>query len=276
MLLSNVSDTLCNRATGVFVGAEEHLVVEFDNVGSVAIKRETWEKWSRSGSVVASRRQFPLSLVYGMTCHKSQSLTLPAAVVHGSKEFTPGFVYVALSRVKTSQHLQVLNFSPDQLLQPSQDCLDVCVSNQNMGDSTGNCCAQIALAPSEFTVDEASDETVTETDEENSEIADITDKVVKAYFNRKENDDVAISDIQTDMETNMADDLDLETISMLLMSEEGHLLSSPPMWFKIKEILQDMKVPSSVVESSQRRLDNYSQSIMGSELLITRAFSLTR
>ena len=49
----------------------------------------------------------------------------------------------------------------------------------------------------------------------------------------------------------MADDLDLETISMLLMSEEGHMLSSPPMWFKIKEILQDMKVPSSVVESSE-------------------------
>lgn len=107
------------------------------------------------------------------------------------------------------------------------------------------------MAPSEFTVDEVSDETVTETDEENSEIADITDKVVKAYFNRKENDDVAMSDIQTDMETNMADDLDLETISMLLMSEEGHMLSSPPMWFKIKEILQDMKVPSSVVESSE-------------------------
>ena len=180
-----------------------------------------------------------------------QSLTLPAAVVHCSKEFTPGLVYVALSQVKTSQHLQVLNFSPDQLLQPSQDCLDVCVSNQNMGDSTGNCCAQIALAPSKFTVDEASDKTVTETDEENSEIADITDKVVKAYFNRKENDDVAISDIQTDMETNMADDLDHETISMLLMSEEGHMLLSRPMWFKIKEILQDMKVPSSVVESSE-------------------------
>ena len=202
MLLSNVSDTLRNGVTGVFVGAEEeHLVVEFDNVGRVAIRRETWEKRSRSGSVVASRRQFPLSLVYGITCHKSQSLTLPAAVVHCSKEFTPGLVYVKLSRVKTSQHLQVLNFSPDQLLQPSQDCLDVCVSNQNMGDSTGNCCAQIALAPSEFTVDEAPDETMTETDEENSEIADITDKVVKAYFNRKENDDVAISDIQTDMET---------------------------------------------------------------------------
>lgn len=90
VMLSNLSDTLHNGSTGVFVGAkEEELVVEFDNVGRIAIKRETWEKRSRSGSVVASRRQFPLSLAYDITCHKSQSLTIPAAVVHCSKEFTP-------------------------------------------------------------------------------------------------------------------------------------------------------------------------------------------
>ena len=41
--------------TGVFIGAEEeHLVVEFDIVGRVAIRRETWEKRSQSGSVVSS------------------------------------------------------------------------------------------------------------------------------------------------------------------------------------------------------------------------------
>ncbi|CAB3996517.1 ATP-dependent DNA helicase PIF1 [Paramuricea clavata] len=192
MLLWNVSEALRNGVTGVFVGTDgDNLAVDFDVVGRISLKRETWEKRSRSGAVVASRRQFPVTLAYGITCHKSQSSTVSAAVVHCSKEFTPGLIYVACSRVKTSAHLQVLHFSPDQLMKPSQDCLDVCASHKSMATSADKCCVQSELTDNELVVNEQLAE-VDETgadDEEHQEIDDVTQKLVNGYFDRKEEPD---------------------------------------------------------------------------------------
>ena len=70
--------------------------------------------------VVGSHIQYPVALLYAITCHKSQGLTLPAAVVHYTKEFVPGLIYVSVTHVWKSEHLQVLNFCPNQLLSTSQ------------------------------------------------------------------------------------------------------------------------------------------------------------
>jgi len=46
------------------------------------------------------RKQFPLSLSYGITIHKSQGLSLQNAIMDiGNSVFTCGQIYVALSRV---------------------------------------------------------------------------------------------------------------------------------------------------------------------------------
>jgi hypothetical protein len=47
-----------------------------------------------------SRTQFPLSLAWAITIHKSQSLSLPAVYLNiGEREFSHGLTYVGLSRV---------------------------------------------------------------------------------------------------------------------------------------------------------------------------------
>ena len=50
--------------------------------------------------------QLPLMLAWGITIHKSQGLTLKKAVIElGSKDFSAGLTFVAISQVKTLKGL---------------------------------------------------------------------------------------------------------------------------------------------------------------------------
>ena len=74
-----------------------------------------------------------------MTCHKSQGLTLPAAVIHCSKKYVP--TLISVSRVPN--HIQVLTFSANQLLPPSHDVLELfSISNISELSTDLTCCLQ--------------------------------------------------------------------------------------------------------------------------------------
>ena len=59
------------------------------------------------------RHQFPISVAYSITIHKSQGLTLQNVVVDiGNSVFSCGQTYVALSRVTSLAGLHLINFDP--------------------------------------------------------------------------------------------------------------------------------------------------------------------
>ncbi|EZA51529.1 ATP-dependent DNA helicase PIF1, partial [Ooceraea biroi] len=59
------------------------------------------------------RKQFPLSLSYGITIHKSQGLSLQHAIMDiGNCIFNKGQAYVALSRVISLKGLYLINYDP--------------------------------------------------------------------------------------------------------------------------------------------------------------------
>ena len=72
MLVWNLSDILKNGSVGVFTGVKgDDLLVFFEDVGVVAISRQTWIKRNLTGQRVGAVTQFPLVLAYAVTCHKS-------------------------------------------------------------------------------------------------------------------------------------------------------------------------------------------------------------
>ncbi|KAK2701257.1 hypothetical protein QYM36_020081 [Artemia franciscana] len=94
--------TAANRAVGI--------QVQFDRQDKIVeIERETL-KFEALKEVYYTRRQFPLTLAYAITIHKSQGLSLQTALVDaGDRCFGPGMIYLALSRVTMSEGLHLID-----------------------------------------------------------------------------------------------------------------------------------------------------------------------
>lgn len=67
-------------------------------------------------NVYVTRSQFPIILAYGITIHKSQSLSLPNSIMDiGNSAFGSGMTYVALPRVTTLDGVSIINFDPSRV-----------------------------------------------------------------------------------------------------------------------------------------------------------------
>jgi len=120
---------LVNGSRGIVVAFEtdaasklSHPVVKFRNGRKVTIMPEQFEKEVYDvGTCV--REQIPLVLAWVLTIHKSQGLSLDAVVVDIKGCFAEGQAYVALSRARSREGLQVVNFDPSRVT-ASEDVKD--------------------------------------------------------------------------------------------------------------------------------------------------------
>lgn len=111
-----------NGSLGIVIDFEqgtEYPIIEFKSGRVVTMMPDTWEQ--RDGEKKrASISQIPLRLAWAITVHKSQGMTLDAAVIDLRKAFVEGMGYVALSRVKNLRSLYLTGIN-QMALRVSED-----------------------------------------------------------------------------------------------------------------------------------------------------------
>ncbi|MBU6338422.1 MAG: AAA family ATPase [Rickettsiales bacterium] len=123
MMIKNTyqKDGIINGSLGVvkeFSAKKNYPVVEFANGKIITISPEEWllEKYDEQKKELISEaglEQIPLILSWAMTIHKSQGLTLDKISCDLSDSFSPGQVYVALSRARSLSgvFIESINFA---------------------------------------------------------------------------------------------------------------------------------------------------------------------
>lgn len=106
-----------NGTRGKVIGIEPDKIKIKKNHGrEVQVEKVQFSMLDAEGQVTASMVQFPLTLAYATTIHKSQGATLDEIWCDLGSLWEPGQAYVALSRLRTSEGLNLLRWNPRSVL----------------------------------------------------------------------------------------------------------------------------------------------------------------
>ena len=121
MFLTNklFDKNLCNGSIGVVtkITNENQVTVMFPidyGINEVIVEKIT--TYFNLNGAPAQRTQFPLQNAFALTVHKTQGLTLPHATISLDEQmFANGQTYVAMSRAKSWQNLEIRSFNPNAI-----------------------------------------------------------------------------------------------------------------------------------------------------------------
>ncbi len=96
--------------------ALDKIIVKKDNGREVQVDKSSFALQDAEGNIMASVIQFPLTLAYATTIHKSQGATLEDLWCDLSSLWEPGHAYVALSRLRSAEGLHLIGWNPRSII----------------------------------------------------------------------------------------------------------------------------------------------------------------
>lgn len=107
-----------NGSTGYVVDVDkDSMIIELKKSGRIVeLEKTTFSLLDGDGEEVAYAKNFPVNLAYATTIHKSQGSTLDEMVCDLQNLWEPGQAYVALSRLRSAQGLQLIGWNEESIL----------------------------------------------------------------------------------------------------------------------------------------------------------------
>jgi hypothetical protein len=115
---NNFDEGYVNGTLGTVVGFEADTlfpIVKLHDGEEITVSHEEWAI-SENGKVLGAITQIPLRLAWAITIHKSQGMSMDAAVINLGSAFEYGQGYVALSRVRTLSGMFLLGLNERALM----------------------------------------------------------------------------------------------------------------------------------------------------------------
>ncbi len=92
------------------------LVIELNSGTEITLGEHDFRQLDPDGRLLALARNFPITLAYACTIHKSQGMTLDEAIIDLRNLWEPGQAYVALSRLRSSEGLNLIGWKSGSIL----------------------------------------------------------------------------------------------------------------------------------------------------------------
>lgn len=106
-----------NGTRGVVVDiSSDEITVRKERGREVQVSKSSFGIQDAEGMVMAQVEQFPLTLAYATTIHKSQGATLDSLWCDLSQLWEPGQAYVALSRLRDARGLHLIGWNPRSII----------------------------------------------------------------------------------------------------------------------------------------------------------------
>jgi len=94
----------------------KYMDIELTNGNDVQLEPAEFNLTDDAGYTYATATNFPISLAYATSIHKSQGSTLDSAFLDIREAWEPGQAYVALSRVKAAEGLFLAGWTPEAII----------------------------------------------------------------------------------------------------------------------------------------------------------------
>ncbi len=106
-----------NGSLGVLQGLEDDtLEIRLLSGRTVRVEPASFQLLDAEGKELAAARNFPVNLAWAMTIHKAQGATIDRARVSLARLWEPGQAYVALSRVRRAQDVELAGWDRGSIL----------------------------------------------------------------------------------------------------------------------------------------------------------------